>query len=168
MNKAVKVLQRIETLAGAILLSIFLVSVLIQMFSRYLGISVTWTGEVCTYSFIMSVYFGAGSMVLDRRHFAFTALGDKLKTERAKRIHAAIISCVMLLFNVVMCYYGVLIAKQYWNYTWTTLPKMKKGPVFLVIPISATLSVIFLAALILEDLKAAKSGEFKPREGGEA
>ena len=63
MKKAIDVLQKIQTLVGSIFLTIFLVTVVIQMLTRYLGISAIWTEDVAMYSFIWSIFMGASIMV---------------------------------------------------------------------------------------------------------
>ena len=59
MKKAIDVLQKIQTVVGSIFLTIFLVTVVIQMLTRYLGISAIWTEDVAMYSFIWSIFMGA-------------------------------------------------------------------------------------------------------------
>ncbi|MDD3368709.1 MAG: TRAP transporter small permease [Lachnospiraceae bacterium] len=164
MKKVILALQRAEELLGAVCLCVFLGSVLLQMFSRYLGISIIWTGDVCTYAFILSVFLGAGSMVYNRQHFAFTAIVDKLQGTK-KSIIKIFISVVMLFFNGAMFYYGILITEKYWSYTWTTIPSFKKGPLFLVIPVSAGLSILFLIALIVEDIQEMNGKKVEDKKG---
>ena len=38
--------------AGTVCISIFFVTIVIQVFCRYAGITVTWSGDVSTYAFI--------------------------------------------------------------------------------------------------------------------
>ena len=43
------------------------------------------------YSFIWAVFMGAGAMVYEKRHFAFTSVSDMLKNEKIKSVLAIII-----------------------------------------------------------------------------
>ena len=73
------------------------------------------------YSFIWAVFMGAGAMVYEKRHFAFTSVSDMLKNEKIKSVLAIIISLVMLVFAVLMAYYGYKLTQKFWNYTWTNM-----------------------------------------------
>ena len=44
--------------AGTVCISIFFVTIVIQVFCRYAGITVTWTGDVSTYAFYMGRFCG--------------------------------------------------------------------------------------------------------------
>lgn len=153
MKKVLDCVQKIQTAVGGIFLTIFLITVIIQMFTRYMGISVLWTEEVAMYSFIWSVFVGASVMVRTKEHFAFTALVDNIKNENGKRILDIIISALMIGFNVAMCYYGILITEKFWNYTWVSLPQIKRGPTWICLPICAVLSTIYLIEIISNDVR---------------
>ena len=102
VKKAIEILQKVQIAVGGVFLLIFLVTVVFQMFSRYVGIVATWTEDVSMYSFIWAVFMGAGAMVYEKRHFAFTSVSDMLKNPKAKSVIALIISVVMLIFAVLM------------------------------------------------------------------
>ena len=158
MKKAISKLQQIQIAIGGFFLLIFLLTVVFQMLSRYIGIAATWTEDVSMYSFIWAVFMGGAAMVLEKRHFAFTSISDMMKNEKAKNILSIIISIVMLIFSVLMVYYGIKVTKQFWNYTWVNIPSFKRGPTWLCVPICGVTSCIYLIELIVEDLSALKGG----------
>ncbi len=159
VKKAIEILQKVQIAVGGVFLLIFIVTVVFQMFSRYVGIVATWTEDVSMYSFIWAVFMGAGAMVYEKRHFAFTSVSDMLKNPKAKSVIALIISVVMLIFAVLMAYYGVLVAKQFWNYTWVTIPSFKRGPTWLCLPICGVTSATYLVMQIIEEIgNLAKGG----------
>lgn len=159
MKKAIQTLQRIQISVGAFFLLIFLLTVVYQMFSRYLGIAATWTEDVSMYSFIWAVFMGAGAMVYENRHFAFTSLADALKNEKAKTVLAIIISVIVFIFSALMVYYGVKITKQFWNYTWVNIPSFKRGPTWLCLPLSGCTACIYTLAQIVENIQKLAKGE---------
>lgn len=152
MKKAIDMLQKIQIAIGGFFLSVFLITVVCQMLTRYAGIAATWTEDVSMYSFIWAVFMGAGAMVYEKRHFAFTSISDMMKNQRVKSILAVIISLVMLYFSVLMIYYGYKVTRQFWNYTWVNIPKFKRGPTWLCVPICGATSTIYLIQQILEDI----------------
>ena len=145
MKKAIEWMQKIQIAVGGFFLCIFLLTVVFQMLSRYIGIAATWTEDVSMYSFIWAVFMGAGAMVYEKRHFAFTSVSDMLKNEKIKSVLAIIISLVMLVFAVLMAYYGYKLTQKFWNYTWTNIPSFKRGPTWTCLPICGVTSTIFPA-----------------------
>lgn len=63
MKKAIDLMQRIQIAIGGLFLAIFFVTIIYQMFTRFAGISATWTEDVTVYSFIWAVFMGASAMV---------------------------------------------------------------------------------------------------------
>lgn len=158
MKKYVDALQKIQVGIGGFFLLIFLITIIVQMFCRYLGIAATWTEDVSMYSFIWAVFMGAAAMVYERRHFAFTSLSDVLKNERIKAMLSIFISVIMLIFSILMAKYGVAIAKQFWNYTWVNIPALKRGPTWLCLPLCGITSSVYLIQMLIEDFKTAFGG----------
>lgn len=158
MKKAIDLLQKVQIAFGGFFLAVFLVVIVYQMFTRFAGISATWTEDVTMYSFIWAVFMGASAMVHEKAHFAFTSFSEKLKSEKVQKILAIIISLIMLFFAVVMAYYGFLIAKQFWNYTWVNIPEFKRGPTWLCLPIAGITSAIYLIEHIVTDARSLAKG----------
>ncbi len=161
MKKLVGAMYRTQIAAGGFFLMIFLLTVAYQMLSRYAGIAATWTEDVSMYSFIWAVFMGAGAMVYEKRHFAFTSLADMMKNVRRKTFLSIIISIIMLIFSILMVYYGWKVTKQFWNYTWVNLPKFKRGPTWLCLPICGATSAVYLVTQIAADIKILVKGEMQ-------
>lgn len=160
MRKTIDILQKIEVFLCSIALSIFLVATIAQMLTRYMGITALWTEDVSMYSFIISVFLGAAAMVRDGRHFAFTALEDKITDPRKKAVLNIVILLVMLTFCVFMLYYGTLLTKKFWNYKWVSIPSLKRGPTWLCVPFSAFTMVIYILEKLYDNIKIlGKGGE---------
>ncbi len=158
MKKALGYLQKLQIAAGGIFLSIFLCSVVIQMGCRYMGIAAIWTEDVSMYAFIWAAFMGGAAMVYEQRHFAFTSISDMMTNKTLKRVLALGIAVVMLVFSLLMFYYGCKITKQFWNYRWVSLPDFKRGPTWLCIPVCGATSSLYLIGQIVEDVKALMNG----------
>lgn len=158
MKKAIEMLQKIQIAIGGFFLCVFLLTVVFQMMSRYLGIAATWTEDVSMYSFIWAVFMGAGAMVYEKRHFAFTSISDMMKDPVKKSILSIIISLIMLIFAVLMAKYGFQVTKQFWNYTWVNIPSFKRGPTWLCLPLCGITSAIYLISHIIEDIGTITKG----------
>lgn len=158
MKKAIEMLQKIQIAIGGFFLCVFLLTVVFQMMSRYLGIAATWTEDVSMYSFIWAVFMGAGAMVYEKRHFAFTSISDMMKDPIKKSILSIIISLIMLIFAVLMANYGFKVTKQFWNYTWVNIPSFKRGPTWLCLPLCGITSAIYLISHIVDDIGTIMKG----------
>lgn len=158
MKKAIAMLQKIQIAIGGFFLFIFLITVVYQMISRYMGIAATWTEDVSMYSFIWAVFMGAGAMVYEKRHFAFTSISDMMKNEQVKKVLSILIAAIMLIFAVLMTYYGYKVTKQFWNYTWVNIPAFKRGPTWMCLPICGATSAIYLINQIFEDIRSLVKG----------
>ena len=158
MKKAIDTLQKIQIAIGGFFLLVFLVTVVIQMACRYMGITAMWTEDVSMYSFIWAVFTGAGAMVHSKAHFAFTTLDDSLKDPRKKHILRIFINIVMLVFAALMVKYGIDAAKQFWNFKWITVPSLNRGPTWLCIPFCGVTSCIYLLWSIYEEIQKLKKG----------
>lgn len=142
-----KLMERIQLVVGVACLSIFLLTILIQVFSRYLGISVMWSEEVANFSFIWAVFMGASIMHNKQEHFKFTMIADKL-TGKKKIALDIFNNLILLTFNLLIFYYGVETVLNFWDYTWVSLP-LKMGYVWLCIPIMGfSMSIYTLSHLI--------------------
>ncbi|MBR2527014.1 MAG: TRAP transporter small permease subunit [Blautia sp.] len=159
MKKIFDMMQKIQIAIGGAFLFVFLVSVVIQMVCRYIGVAAMWTEDVSMYSFIWAVFMGAGAMVHSDAHFAFTSVRDSIKSERVKALLHLFISIIMLVFAVLMVKYGIQVAKQFWNYRWINIPQFKRGPTWICLPLCGLTSSIYLVGHIIEDIgKLAKGG----------
>lgn len=158
MKKATQSLKNIQLAVGTVFLTIFFITVVVQMITRYASISATWTEEIAMYSFIWSVFLGGSAMVADRKHFAFTSFSDNLKNPKYKSIIQIIISASILFFAVLMVYYGAKTTIQFWNSNWVNLPSLKRGPVWACIPVSGVFMVIYSIANITEDFQVFLKG----------
>lgn len=110
------------------------------------------------YSFIWAVFMGAGAMVYEKRHFAFTSISDMMKNEKIKSILAIVIAGLMLYFAILMAYYGYKVTRQFWNYTWVNIPAFKRGPTWLCLPICGVTSAIYLVNEIIEEIGSLAKG----------
>jgi TRAP-type C4-dicarboxylate transport system permease small subunit len=158
IKKIISTLQRLQVIVGTLCLALFLVAVLIQIFSRYLGIAVTWTEDVSLYAFIWAVFMGASAMVFEGKHFAFTSLSDGIKSQAVKRGISMLVSVFILVFAVLILYYGARITKQFWNYRWVTIPSFKRGPVWLCLPIAGGMMTVYALYHIVSDVVKFKKG----------
>ncbi|MFG6147126.1 TRAP transporter small permease [Halobacillus sp. B23F22_1] len=148
----IKLLERTQLAVGILFLIVFFVTIVIQVLTRFMGVSAIWTEEVATYSFIWSVFMGAAVMLNKRDHFQFDLLLNKLKGKKKKSLYLFNDS-ILLLFTVTLFILGIMVVNSFWNFRWESLPEMKMGYVWLSIPTMAGTMVIYTIAHMLNNVK---------------
>ncbi|MFC0524679.1 TRAP transporter small permease [Pontibacillus salicampi] len=148
----IKSLEKIQITIGSIFLSIFFVTIIIQVTTRMVNVSAIWTEEVAKYSFIWAVFMGAAVMLNRREHFKFDFLLKKLRG-KAKQTLFLINDLILLAFSGAILYYGIIAVQTFWNYNWVSLPEMKMGFVWISVPIMGGTMVIYLVAHIYNNIK---------------
>jgi TRAP-type C4-dicarboxylate transport system permease small subunit len=154
VTKILNTMQKVQIAQGGCLIFVFLVTVVAQIFTRNAGIAATWTEDVSQYSFVWAVFMGASAMIWEQKHFAFTSFGDSLKSPKGKSALAAAVNLVICVFCLSMIYYGIRVAVQFWNYTWINLPHLKRGPVWLCIPLAGCMGTLYSACHLAAAIKA--------------
>jgi len=147
----IKSLEKIQMTFGIVFLSIFFLTIIVQIVTRYLGISVIWTEEVANYSFIWAIFMGAAVMVNRREHFNFDFLAMKLKGKKRAGLHI-VIDAIVLIFSVFLTIYGYEAVTTFWSYNWIALPALKMGYIWLAIPVMGATMAIYSAGHIVKHI----------------
>lgn len=159
MKDFTRKLNKVHIAISAIFLAIFLITILIQVITRLLGIAILWTQDVSIYSFIISVFLGASAMVYPEKHFAFVSLVDNIKSEKRKKVIHLCIAFFMLILMILMLYYGIIVTKKFWNYQWINVPQFRRGYTWLSLPVSGALGSYYLIVKIYYDIQDLVKGD---------
>ncbi|QAS52985.1 TRAP transporter small permease [Halobacillus litoralis] len=154
----IKWLERIQLTIGVLFLVTFFVTIIIQVMTRFTGVSAIWTEEVATYSFIWSVFMGAAVMLNRREHFQFDFLLKKLKGKGKNSLYL-INDVILLAFSFAIFYYGIQAVQNFWAYEWVSLEFMKMGYVWISVPIMGATMFIYTLAHILRNVKSFNTRE---------
>lgn len=143
MQKYINYIERIQIILGSVFLVVFVLATLIQVSTRYLGISAIWTEEVSVNSFIWSMFLGAAVMTRKKQHFSFDLLSSKLS--KANSCGLTILqNIILIIFCILGLIYGSEITSIFWNSRWITIPFLKQGYVWLILPIMFSSMIIYL------------------------
>src|SRR5215207_4565086 len=84
--RAVALLGAIERVAGVFLIALMVVTITVQVVTRYaFGQPLVWVEELATYSFIWSVFLGAALGVKEMRHIRIETFLDRIRLRAAAR-----------------------------------------------------------------------------------
>ncbi|MEK4306115.1 MULTISPECIES: TRAP transporter small permease [Oceanobacillus] len=158
MKKFIQALEKVQIIIGVLFLCVFFFVIVLQILTRHLGISIIWTEEAANYSFIWAVFMGAAVMVNRREHFNFDYLQRKFQGK--KRIYLSLFNdSVLIIFNVCVFLLGLQVVNEFWNYTWSTLPDMKMGYIWIAIPIMAGTMLIYTLSHMIQHVQKLNAKE---------
>jgi len=145
MKKLVDIVEKVQTKLGIFFLSLYLFCALLQIIGRYFHWSVPWTEEISNYSFIWAAFMGSSIMLRQEGgHFSLTALKDKLiATNRSTKLLDIIIYTLLLLFSILVFFYGIQLVMQFKNWRLSSLPNVKQWIIWLCMPIAGASTCLY-------------------------
>lgn len=158
MKRFVQALEKLQITVGVVFLCIFFIVIVLQIITRYMGISVIWTEEVANYSFIWAIFMGAAVMVNRREHFNFDFFLRKLQGKKKDSLNI-FNDLVLIIFNTIIFLLGIQVVSEFWNYTWASIPEMKMGYIWIAIPIMAGTMTIYSLSHLIDHIKSLKAKE---------
>ncbi len=145
-NESKSIIDRVELgldVFLVVLLAVMVLSVNIQVFTRYcLGYGTAWSEILSRYLFVWISLFGSASALRKLAHFRVDFLLNKLKPSSARKLFF-ITSFIVGLFLFIMIYSGFRQVLSTWNMKEMGL-KIRVAYLYLPIPVSGVLMVVFL------------------------
>lgn len=135
-------LERLLVHIGNAALVIFFAMTFYQVIARFFGFNAVYTEEIANYSFIWMAFIGSSICTRSGEHFSFNAFTEKL-SGTAKKINLLIVQLIMLVFNCVVAYYGVILTMKFWSWNFNSLPFISLGLAWLCLPIYGFTVVIY-------------------------
>jgi TRAP-type transport system small permease protein len=95
--RALALLGEAERIAGVFLIALMVVTITIQVVTRYaFGQPLVWVEELATYSFIWSVFLGAALGLKEMRHIRIETFLDRVKPRSGALFRAALYTLVLV------------------------------------------------------------------------
>lgn len=155
MKLLTSIIAKLQMAIGTLCLVIFVAATLTQVITRYMGISVLWTEEIAVNAFVWAILLGAAVMVREKEHFSFSGITHRY--EGTKRSVIIIVqNLIMLVFCILCSIYSIEIMQTFWNSRWITLPELKQGYVWLIMPVTFITSSIYLIDDIYQEIMKVK------------
>jgi TRAP-type C4-dicarboxylate transport system permease small subunit len=154
MKRVVQTIYRVQSFVAIIFLIIFVITVILQVVTRYVpGIVFLWTEQIAVYTFIWTVMMGASIGVRAKQHFYLSIFTDKM-SEKVKRYNNIFLQVLIIIFGIFLTYHGVVLTKTFWNWSLTSLPHIKQGYFWLCLPITGSTMTIYSIYNVYEFIKA--------------
>lgn len=149
-------MDKVLSIACAVLLSFMTILVLIQVFSRYvLNSPVAFTEELVRYSLIWTGFIGAAYAFSTREHMSLTLLRDKFTGKAHTILMVAIDALILLLALFVITIGGFKLAASA-SREFSALLGIPRSLVYSIAPISGIFIVIAQIINIYEDITGEK------------
>lgn len=149
-------MDKILSIACAILLSFMTILVLIQVFSRYvLNSPVAFTEELVRYSLIWTGFIGAAYAFSTREHMSLTLVRDKFTGKAHTALLVAIDGLILLMAIFVFTIGGFKLAVSA-SREFSALLGIPRSLVYAIAPISGVFIVIAQIINIYEDITGEK------------
>lgn len=120
----------------------FVILIFIQVLTRRLGISVPWTDELARYVLIYATFIGSAIATKRGLHLGVDYFVNKMSRKIKKIVNYSIFVCGIF-FQGVLLIFGIRLAMLSIN-TVSPILQWSTGLIFLVIPITAVLTILVL------------------------
>lgn len=155
MKRLCDIVEKSMYVIGMASVAVFFACAVVQVAARTLGIQASFTEEVANAALAWCCFIGSAPMVRSSEHFKFTALTEKLKG-KVFFVDEMLCLILVLLFNLVVAYYGVLLVKQFSTWQMTSVP-VSKGWCWLCVPLFGVTASIFSLENIIDYMKHPES-----------
>ena len=141
-----KILSLIDRLLHFLLITtvlLLIIPVSLQIFSRFTELipRYMWTEEMSRFFFVWLIMLGATLGVRERLHFDVDFLPEL--SPRSTHVLLRLSQTAMLVFSVVVLYWGIEFTKFGWNQT-SELAEMPMWWIFIAWPIAGFLWIVFM------------------------
>lgn len=151
MNKLDKIVDFFSKLIMGISVLVLSVVTILQVVARFIFSNpIPWGQDIIRLSFVYLVFFGGAYCVLKNEHLNIDIVFSLLN-ERNKRILAAIIDILLIIFFVFLVYYGFVFTKSGLNQKAPYLD-IPMAVYYLSLPTAALTMVYFQIRKLWKDL----------------
>jgi TRAP-type C4-dicarboxylate transport system permease small subunit len=124
------------------LLALMVLLVALGVFFRYvLNAALAWYDEFASYLLVWLTFYGSVAASYHNRHIEFETFVSRLMPN-TKRNVKAVAELFVLAFQITLFYYGWLLTQRMGDETAISIPWVKMGWVYSVLPISGALMLL--------------------------
>ena len=151
MKKFLDVWQNVLTWVMAATLSVLIIPVSIQIFSRFTELipAYIWTEELSRFCFIWMVMIGAMLGVRERLHFDVDVWSNL--SARSDAVLRMVSNSLVLIFTGVTIWWGIEFTRFGWNQT-SELAELPMWLIFIAWPLTGITWLMFLVEAFVRDI----------------
>lgn len=133
----------LETTIG-ISLIVMVILVVLEVFARYVRISIPWTEEAARYLLVAVTFLGAAIAIREGSHIKITTLFEKF-SENTRLYLILGFTAAMLAFIIAAFWGSIILIRGAWTVPTASMPVFKMGYIYLILPIS----ILFMGGYLL-------------------
>ncbi len=149
-----KLLDKILTNALIVLMSIMVLSTLLQVFARVIELNVPFTEELTVYAMMWVTLFGSTYAFGLRKHIAIDVLSASLKEENKWKL-TVLVEVIIIVFAILVLIVGgvrfVYVTFKLGQVS--SVMQIPKGWIYLALPFSGVLIILYNILNIIETIK---------------
>jgi TRAP-type C4-dicarboxylate transport system permease small subunit len=135
---------------SVLLLVLMVALVCVGVFCRYvLGASLAWYDEFASYLLVWLTFYGAIVASHRNRHIGFEVIVDRFEAT-PRRIIDAVSEGFVIVFQAVLLYYGWELLQKMGDERAVSLPWVKMGWIYSVMPIAGGLMLLISATRLID------------------
>jgi len=139
---------------------LLIITTLLQVLARYVAsITIPWTEEGARLILIIVTFLGSAIALRDNEHISLLFLFKKIP-DRYKNYVNIVINSIIVLFLIFFIKGSLEMISMNWVVPLVSLPKLKMGYVYLILPVSSFLMVYFLIAKIIGDINSIRNRNY--------
>jgi TRAP-type C4-dicarboxylate transport system permease small subunit len=151
------VMTRAENVVLAVLMSVLLADVTLQVAVRYTAMTFTWTEELARYTFIYATFIGSVAAIRDRSHVSIDICVKALPRPLRLAVSLAVDAVTIVGFGYLL-YWGVLTTLKVRVLRSVAL-EISFSAIYAIVPISLALMILRLALRMAEDVRRYRRGQ---------
>ena len=158
MKKFLDVWQKVLTWVMAATLSVLIIPVSIQIFSRFTELipAYIWTEELSRFCFIWMVMIGAMLGLRERLHFDVDVWSNL--SARSDAVLRMVSNALVLVFTGVTIWWGIEFTRFGWNQT-SELAELPMWLIFIAWPLAGITWLVFLGEAFVRDVRLFREGQ---------
>jgi TRAP-type C4-dicarboxylate transport system permease small subunit len=141
-TKLLNILTKVIEVIIVIFMALDVISMLIQVVGRELGIAPSWTEELSRYLMIWIGLLGAAVIVRESGHLGIDLFINRIKNPIARQTVVALSHICTILVGIIMLYYGIYVTQQNFGQISPAL-RIAFSWVYMSLPISGALIIAF-------------------------
>jgi len=148
--------KTLENIIGVFLI-VMVILVILQVFARYVRISIPWTEEAARYLLVAVSFFGAAVALREGTHISISTFFERFSEKLRLYLVLGFISA-MLAFLIAAFWGSIIIIRGGWTVPTASIPWFKMGYIYLILPTSIFFMGICLLVQMVENARRLYKG----------
>jgi TRAP-type C4-dicarboxylate transport system permease small subunit len=163
LERAARLIEQVVNKVAIILFSVVFVTMLLQIFFRYvLDSPLVWTEELCRYLFIWTCFLGWTIALRQKSHIRISFFIERLPPSLAKGV-TFVFQILIFVFLIQLFRYGIAMTMRSFSVPTITL-FFSWAYVYLAVPLSAAIMLLYSVVDVIDFFREGSCNSVKGEE----